>query len=88
MPTIYQIIIVALLAAFTVLTLTKNGFRENVRNLCDELDFSLVAKMLDCDFCFSFWLSLFICLILVYIFDDISYMLVPIFSTPITRFLL
>lgn len=88
MPTIYQIVMTALFAAFIILVITKNGFRYTIRDLCDKFNFSIFAKMIDCDLCFSFWLSLFICLILAYLLYDISFLIVPIFSTPITRFLL
>lgn len=88
MPTIYQIITIALFVAFIILVLNKNGYREIARNFCDKINLSLIAKMLDCDLCFSFWLSLFICLLLTFILRDVSFLLIPIFSTPITRIIL
>ena len=88
MPTLYQIILTALCAVFIILFLTKIGFREKARNFCDMNGLSIVAKMLDCDFCFSFWTNVIISIIMMTTFNEFSYMLIPIFSTPITRYLL
>lgn len=88
MPTIYQIIIIALAAAFLVLFATVSGARYEIRDWCDTKKLSIIAKMLDCDFCFSFWTNLIVALIISVIAQDTNYILVSIFSTPITRFLI
>lgn len=88
MPTIYQIIILALLASFILLFLTKTGYRYNLRDFYYLAGFLKIAKMLDCDFCFSFWLSLALAILLAILYRDLSWAAVPIFSTPLTRFLL
>lgn len=88
MSEIYKIILVALGAAFTILVLTKTGLRDKTRDFCDLNDIPIIAKMLDCDLCFSFWLSVSVCAVQTAISGDASWLMVPIFSTPITRFLL
>lgn len=88
MPTIYQIIIVALLVAFIVLATSISGIRDKARDWCDKYNAPIIAKMLNCDFCFSFWTGILISLVLVMITKDASYMIIPILSTPITRLLL
>lgn len=88
MPTIYQIIITALIASFLILFATTSNIRYLIRDWCDVKKLSLIAKMLDCDFCFSFWANFIIAVILAIIMQDTSYLFIPMFSTPITRFLL
>lgn len=78
---------IALFSAFIILTLSKMGIRYWLRNQCDEIGFTLVAKMLDCDFCLSFWLSLLISVVMVYITLDPSWFFIPVFATPIIRFI-
>lgn len=88
MPTVYQIIILALLTSFILLFLTKTGYRYTLRDFYDLAGFSKIAKMLDCDFCFSFWLSLGLATFLAILHRDLAWVITPIFSTPLTRFLL
>lgn len=88
MPTIYQIIITALAATFIVLFATVSDARYKIRDWCDTKKLSLIAKMLDCDFCFGFWTNLAIAIIITIAVQDTNYLFVPIFSAPITRFLL
>lgn len=92
MPTLYQIIFIALIAAFVVLITSKTMIRYKVRDLCDENQnvkaFKYISKMLDCDFCFGFWSAFFIAVIMAFMTHDISWLFVPILSAPITRFLI
>ena len=85
MLVIYHIICTALLAAFIILFLGKLGVRDYIVSRCP---ITLIAKLFDCDFCLSFWTSCFISLIVAICIGDISVMLIPLFSTPLTRFLL
>lgn len=78
---------IALFSAFIILTLSKMGIRYWLRDQCDEIGFTLIAKMLDCDFCLSFWLSLLISVAMVYITLDPSWFFIPVFATPIIRFI-
>lgn len=88
MPTLYQIILIALFSTFVELFMSKSGFRYLLRDQCDDIDFALIAKMLDCDFCLGFWLSVIISIVMVLITLDPSYFYVPVFATPIIRFLI
>lgn len=88
MPTIYQIIITALAATFIVLFATVSDVRYEIRDWCDIKKLSLIAKMLDCDFCLSFWTNIIVAIILAIVIQDANYIFVPMFSAPITRFLL
>ena len=87
MPTLYQIILVALFSAFVELFMSISGFRYWLRDQCDSIDFTIIAKMLDCDFCLGFWLSVIISIAMVLITLDTSYFYAPVFATPIIRFL-
>ena len=87
MPTLYQIILIALFSAFVELFMSVSGFRYWLRDQCDSMDFTLFVKMLECDFCLGFWLSVIISITMVLITLDPSYFCVPVFATPITRFL-
>ncbi len=88
MPTIYQIAYLALSASFILLFLTKTGYRYTIRDFYDSVGFPKIAKMLDCDFCFSFWLSLALSILLAILYWDLTWVAAPIFSTPLTRLLL
>ena len=88
MPTLYQIILIALFSTFVELFMSKSGFRYWLRDKCYYIDFTLIAKMLDCDFCLGFWLSVIISIVMVLITLDPSYFYVPVFATPIIRFLI
>lgn len=77
-------LLVAALAAFVILLITKAGGREFVQvNACRTL-----ARLFSCDFCLSFWLCLILSLILFLITKDPKALLTPFFSTPLTRILL
>ena len=87
MPTLYQTIIIALIASFIILFLGKTGLRIKLRDACDKIKLLLIAEMLDCDFCLSFW-TCFLLVILAYLFGyDIS-LITIICAPPITRYLL
>lgn len=88
MPALYQIIVVALLAAFIISLLGKSGLREKMRNYFDDNTITIVADMLDCDFCISFWMSVIISSLCLFITNDYSFIIVPFCATPITRYLL
>lgn len=79
---------VALATTFILLFMTKTGVRDSIRDFCDERKLYLVAEMFNCDFCLGFWSNLIIASIFVVITGDPNYLFVPVFSTPITRFLL
>lgn len=86
MSTIYQIVITALIVAFVILFLGKTGLRLKIRDYCDKKRLRLIADMIDCDFCLSFWLCVII-LICSFLFGHSVSLLVLVCSPPITRFL-
>lgn len=87
MSTVYQAIVIALMAAFIILFLGKTGLRTKLRDFSDRLGISLVADMLDCDFCLSFWTCLVIAMFL-WAFGYKPDFLVLFCAPPITRYLL
>lgn len=87
MSTLYQIIIVALVATFIVLFLGKTGLRTKIRDWNDKIGISIIADMLECDFCLSFWTCLFVALSL-WAFGYEPHFLVLLCAPPITRYLL
>lgn len=88
MPEIYQIVLTALFCAFIILVTSKNGLRYKAQSLCATKGLTLIAQMLDCDFCFGFWLSVIISSTMFLVTMDTSYIFVPVFSAPLTRFLI
>lgn len=79
-----SVLIVALLAAFVILLITKLGLREKV--IVRGNDF--FSEMFSCDFCLSFWCGLFFSLAFTIASGSFLFFLVPFLSTPITRRLL
>ena len=88
MSEIHKIILAALIVAFAILVLTKTGLRDKTRDAFDLKGIKFMADMIDCDLCLSFWLSMCTCISTAIYSGDISWIYVPVFSTPITRFLL
>ena len=90
MSTVYFItllsalIYIALAAAFTILLIGKLGIRDSIIAKAPKL----ISQLFDCDFCLSFWTSLIIAIILAIFFNEMSIILIPIISTPITRILI
>lgn len=87
MSAICQTLIVATLAAFIILFLGKTGLRIKLRDISDKSGIRLLADMLDCDFCLSFWISLCLSLGFLVLGYEIS-IIVPFCATPIARYLL
>ena len=90
MSTVYFItllsalIYVALSAAFAILLIGKLGIRDNIIAKAPKL----ISQLFDCDFCLSFWTSVILAVILAIFFREMSIILIPIISTPITRILI
>ncbi len=87
MPTIYQIIVLALIAAFIVLVMSKAETRYKLRDWCDEKGLKQIAKMFDCDFCFGFWSAVAVAIVITIVTADVGWLVSPFLSAPITRFL-
>ena len=81
---IYNIIVVALIAAFVLTLLRKWGVIEWVQIHGNEF----FAKMFNCDFCLSFWAGVALAILLAFITGNPALLLVPFCSTMITRYLL
>lgn len=79
-----DIIITALLSAFIILLITKIGLRDFIIGRGPKL----ISKMFSCDFCLSFWVNVFIALIITASMGCLSFIIIPIFAAPITRILL
>ena len=88
MPTIYQIILVALITAFIILFLNKTELRTKLRDFFDSKKINLLAELIDCDFCLSFWICLCVALGFMLLSYELTFIFTPFFATPITRFLL
>lgn len=82
---VYHVICTALLAAFIILLLGKLGIRDYI---VSRSPVKFISKLFDCDFCLSFWTACLIAGIAALCIGDITFMLIPFFSTPLTRFLL
>ena len=92
MSEIYKMIaiavIVALITTFIVLFITKVEIRDMLRNYLDKKRVPILPNLLDCDFCLCFWIA-FIINIAFFIAGYSNHLLIiPILSTPISRFLL
>lgn len=88
MSEIHKIVLTALIVTFTILVLTKTGLRDKARDAFDLKGIKFMADMIDCNLCLSFWVSVCTCISAAIYNGDISWIYVPVFSTPITRFLL
>lgn len=77
-------IIIGSTTAFIIILIKKLGIRDIIISRAPKL----FSQLFDCDFCLSFWISVIFVIILVYINKDISMLIIPFLSTPISRFLL
>ena len=88
MPEIYQIILIALVSTFVILVLEKTELRQYFINYFYSNKIKILAKSLECDFCLGFWIAVVFSILFTAIFDNTNWILTPIFSSPITRFLI
>ena len=79
---------IALVATFIILFLGKTGLRTKLRDWSDAKGISLLADMLDCDFCLSFWVCFCLACGLTVFGYEIYVISTAICASPITRFLL
>lgn len=77
-------VFVALLAAFFLLLLRKIGVVEYIQVHGN----SFFAQMFSCDFCLSWWSGVVIAILATAISGELSILITPFISTPITRKLL
>lgn len=77
-------IVVALVAAFVVVLLKKWGVAEYMQVHGDRF----ISQLFSCDFCMSWWASVFVMLLSVsFVGDNAVYLLAPVLATPIARYL-
>ena len=88
MPTIYQITIVTLTVAFVILVISKSNLRYTLRDKCDLKGLNLLARLLDCDFCLSFWLAVTVAIIFSVVTQQSSWLMTPFLSAPLIRIML
>lgn len=88
MPTIYQIIIVTLLTTFSILVMSISNLRYALRDKCDSQKIKILAKLLDCDFCFGFWTAVAVAIVFSVITQQLSWLITPFLSAPLVRILL
>lgn len=86
------VLAVALVAAFILLLAGKLGAIEwlqthGIDSKSDRVN-DIFSKWASCHFCLSFWCAVLLSAVAVAVSGDGILMFVPIFSTPITRFLL
>lgn len=91
MSTLYSIILllalsacVALISAFSILLLAKLGARDLIIAKAPKL----ISDLFQCDFCLNFWISFILASISALYFGRPIYFIIPIFSTPLGRFLI
>ena len=67
--------------------MNKTGIRTKLRDFHDKIGASIIAEMLDCDFCLSFWVCTCIVLALLVLGFEIS-LVIPFCATPLARHIL
>ena len=72
---------VSCVVAFLLLLAHKVGLVETLQVHGSKL----ISELVHCDFCMSFWLSVFVTLAVVFITGDWWLVVVPLISTPIAR---
>jgi hypothetical protein len=77
-------VVVACVVAFLLLLAHKVGIVEYMQVHGDKY----ISKMAQCDFCMSFWLSVFLMVAIVWVTGYCELILLPVVSTPIARRLL
>ena len=84
MSVLHQIVIVALVTAFTILLISRIGLRDFIIIRSSKP----ISKLFSCDFCLCFWIGLTITLIAHFIVGWPFTFILPACSTPIARYLL
>lgn len=76
-------ILIALGAAFVVLLIKKWGIAEWMQVHGN----GFFSKLFSCDLCMSFWAAVMLSVIIAMETGDVTMLVTPVFSTPITRML-
>lgn len=78
------ILLIALFSAFIISLLKKVGIIEWLQIHGSEL----ISKLAHCDFCLSWWMNVIVSVTIALALGNWIFLLVPFFSTMITRFIL
>lgn len=78
------ILLTALFSAFSINLLKKWGIIEWLQIHGSEL----ISKLAHCDFCLSWWMNVIVSVTIALALGNWIFLLVPFFSTMITRFIL
>lgn len=79
-----MVVLVALLAAFIVLLIKKWGIAEYVQVHGNKF----FAQMFGCDLCLSWWVGLALTFVCACLLNNLGLLLLPMFTTPLTRYIL
>lgn len=81
-----HIILLALATAFVILFISKIGIRDRIIERAPKL----ISEMFGCDFCLSFWTAVAIAVIAWIFSPNLTFIVIlyPVFSAPLTRFIL
>lgn len=71
----------AMFVAFALLFLRKIGFIERMQVHGNWF----ISQLFQCAFCLSFWLNLVFSIVLVLVTNELTYIFIPFFSTPLSR---
>lgn len=85
MNTIFCILTYAMFVACTSAFLLLLAYKWGIVEWFQVHGGAIVSKMANCDFCMSWWLCLFLSLVIVNVTSDGTLLLVPFVSTPIAR---
>lgn len=77
-------VIIALISAFILILLGKWGVREWIQIHGNKF----FSKMADCSFCMGFWISVILSVFFAIITQEVTYLLIPVIASPITRYIL
>lgn len=85
-----EAVIISLASAFIILFIGKIGLRDYV---ISHSPVKLISQLFSCDFCLSFWVSLFISIGYCYFNTEVYFSLlhiaaIPVLAAPITRMLI
>jgi len=78
------VMLIAQLTTFTIIVAEKFGI---ISYLQTNLKSNILNKMVNCYFCLSFWVAMVYCIVLSIAMNDYTILSVPIFSSPISRFI-
>lgn len=79
---ILSTVILSLLVSFVIIFYEVSGIKRDLLNMIEK---ELLIKLLSCNFCLGFWLSLLACLAMVLVTKELSYLFMPMSAAVIIR---